>query len=93
MDVKVQFNKLYLSTVRETIHVNVPIISFPEPEDAYWAGPIRHDQIQTNVALRNRRYQFWISSQIPIPAAKYYGNYTLVVEGLDIVTVRIQAGG
>ncbi|XP_048750758.2 uncharacterized protein LOC125662560 [Ostrea edulis] len=92
LDVKVQFNKLYLSTVRETIHVNVPIISFPEPEDAYWAGPIRHDQIQTNVALRNRRYQFWISSQIPIPAAKYYGNYTLVVEGLDIVTVRIQAG-
>jgi hypothetical protein len=79
--------------VGEAVHVDVPIISYPKPEDTYWAGPVRHDLIQSSVTLRNRRYQFWINSLIPVPAAKYYGNYTLFVEGMEIITIRIQTEG
>ncbi|XP_062567178.1 uncharacterized protein LOC134229439 [Saccostrea cucullata] len=89
LESKMQFKYLYEAVAGEAVSLNVPVISYPEPEHAYWMGPVEHDKIKTIIAQRNRPYKLWISSDIPIFSLKCYGNYSLFLDGMIIVTIQI----
>ncbi|XP_062603870.1 uncharacterized protein LOC134265667 [Saccostrea cucullata] len=90
LESKMHFKYLYNAVAGEVVSLSVPVISYPEPKHAYWMGPVEHDRIKTIIAQRNRPYQLWISSDIPIFNPKCYGNYSLFLDGKIIVTIQIQ---
>nr|XP_022310800.1 uncharacterized protein LOC111116098 isoform X3 [Crassostrea virginica] len=85
----------YSSVVGEdvVIPVDVPVIANPAPlkSKVTWYGPTESNKVTSKIIRRDADYKYNIRGSISIENEQRIGNYTMLYDGKEIITIIIHA--
>nr|XP_022310805.1 uncharacterized protein LOC111116099 isoform X2 [Crassostrea virginica] len=83
----------YTAVVGEGVPVDVPVIANPAPLESIvtWNGPTESIKVTSEVIRRDADYKYNIRGSISIDNEQRIGNYTMLYDGKEIITIIIYA--
>ena len=96
LDTSFSIKTQYSAVVGEgVIPVDVPVIANPAPlqSNVTWSGPTESIKVNSAVNRRNAEgdYKYNIRGSISIDSEQRIGNYTMMYNGKEIITIIIHA--
>ena len=95
LDTSFPIKTQYSSVVGEdvVIPVDVPVIANPAPlkSKVTWYGPTESNKVTSKIIRRDADYKYNIRGSISIDNEQHIGNYTMLYDGKEIITIIIHA--
>ena len=83
----------YTAVVGEAVPVEVPVIANPAPLESniMWSGPTESIAVKSVITNRDAEYKYYIRGFISTDNKQPVGNYTMMYNGEEIITITIHA--
>ena len=94
LDTSSSIKTQYSAVVGEgVIPVDVPVIANPAPlkSKVTWYGPTESNKVTSKIIRRDADYKYNIRGSISIDNEQHIGNYTMLYDGKEIITIIIHA--
>ena len=98
LDKSVTFHQHYQSDIENNVTVLVPIIAYPKPQNISWVGgPLTAPRYTIEGTITPKKmsyvYRYLVKGNIRLVNESIFGNTTLYIDGVEVVTMFILKKG